>query len=54
MTRRVGIPWLDHVPIDVLWGLCHKAIHLSNNGLCIGVYVAKPTYEATIDISFFG
>jgi hypothetical protein len=54
VTRRVGIPWLDHVPIDVLWGLCHKAIHLSNNGLCIGVYVAKPTYEATIDISFFG
>jgi hypothetical protein len=35
VTRRVGIPWLDHVLINVVWGSCHKAIHSSKNGLCM-------------------
>ncbi len=49
VTRRVGIPWLDHVPINVVWGLCHKAIHLSNNGLCIGKIPMFPI-DASIDM----
>ncbi len=49
MTRKVGIPWLDHVPINVVWGLCHKAIHLNNNGLCIGKIPMSPI-DASIDM----
>jgi hypothetical protein len=49
VTRRVGIPWLDHVPINVVWGLCHKAIHLRNNGLCIRKILMFPI-DVSIDM----
>jgi len=45
VTRRVEIPWLDHVPINVVWGLCHKAIHSSNNGLPIDASIDMWTID---------